>query len=201
MTIYNLLHSESKIWKYGTEKTNDYYLIKHLFGTLNYLNVKFSFLRYDPELKNDIYLYFKNNISSININNYKNIFSEIYEILGNFFASLFYKTFDMDEKTYNEIDFKGVDNYNKDYFIQISFFYRSLITFYPKKYLINVTGNSELLLRSYFFTFDKKTHQENFNTINNTNSIYQIDFNVLKSYDNKLIALPTSKTANQHQLP
>ncbi|WP_339025198.1 hypothetical protein [Spiroplasma endosymbiont of Agriotes lineatus] len=62
----------------------------------------------------------------------------------------------MDEKTHIEIDFKGVDNYNKDYFIQIGFFYRSLITFYPKKYLINVTGNSELLLRSYFFTFDKK---------------------------------------------
>ncbi|WP_342262422.1 hypothetical protein [Spiroplasma endosymbiont of Dromius quadrimaculatus] len=192
-----LLHDETEIWKYNTANANDYYLIKYLFGTLNYLNVKFSFLRYDPELKNDIYLYFKNNIPSINSNNYKNTFDEIYEILGNFFASLFYATFDMDEKTYTEIDFKSVENYKKDYFIQIGFFYRSLITFYPKKYLINVTGNSELLLRSYFFTFDKKMHQENYNAINNnTNSIYQIDFNVLKSYDNKLIALPTTKTAN-----
>ncbi|WP_346350307.1 hypothetical protein [Spiroplasma endosymbiont of Calodromius spilotus] len=191
-----LLHGENKIWKYDTKRANDYYLIKYLFGTLNYLNVKFSFLRYDPDLRNDIYLYFKNNIPSINNSDYKNIFDEIYEILGNFFASLFYATFDMDEKTHTEIDFKGVDNYNKDYFIQIGFFYRSLITFYPKKYLINVIGNSELLLRSYFFTFDKKTHQEKFNAINNTNSIYQIDFNVLKSYDNKLITLPTSKTAN-----
>ncbi|WP_346350392.1 hypothetical protein [Spiroplasma endosymbiont of Calodromius spilotus] len=191
-----LLHGEKEIWKYGTEKTNDYYLIKYLFGTLNYLNVKFSFLRYDPELRNDIYLYFKNNIFSINNNDYKNVFNEIYEILGNFFASLFYATFDMDEKTHTEIDFKGVDNYNKDYFIQIGFFYRSLITFYPKKYLINVTGNSELLLRSYFFTFDKKTHQENYNVGKSNNSIYQIDFNVLKSYDNKLIALPTNKTVN-----
>ncbi|WP_338967073.1 hypothetical protein [Spiroplasma endosymbiont of Lonchoptera lutea] len=191
-----LLHGETEIWKYDTKKANDYYLIKYLFGTLNYLNVRFSFLRYDPELRNDIYLYFKNNIPSINSNNYKNTFDEIYEILGNFFASLFYATFDMDEKTHTEIDFKGVDNYNKDYFIQIGFFYRSLITFYPKKYLINITGNSELLLRSYFFTFDKKMHQENYNAINNTNSIYQIDFNVLKSYDNKLIALPTTKTVN-----
>ncbi|WP_342189682.1 hypothetical protein [Spiroplasma endosymbiont of Dilophus febrilis] len=72
--------------------------------------------------------------------------------------------------------------------------YRSLITFYPKKYLINVTGNSELLLRSYFFTFDKKTHQENYSAFKNNNSIYKIDFNVLKSYDNKLISLPISKT-------
>ncbi|WP_338968635.1 hypothetical protein [Spiroplasma endosymbiont of Lonchoptera lutea] len=191
-----LLHGEKEIWKYGTANSNDYYLIKYLFGTLNYLNVKFSFLRYDPELKNDIYLYFKNNISSINNNDYKNAFDEIYEILGNFFASLFYATFDMDEKTHTEIDFKGIKNYKKDYFIQIGFFYRSLITFYPKKYLINVVGNSELLLRSYFFTFDKKTHQEDYNTIKNKNSIYQIDFNVLKSYDNKLIALPANKTVN-----
>ncbi len=87
----------------------------------------------------------------------------------------------MDEKTYTEIDFKGIENYKKDYFIQIGFFYRSLITFYPKKYLINVTGNSELLLRSYFFTFDKKMHQENYNAIKNSNIIYQIEFNVLKS--------------------
>ncbi len=191
-----LLHGEKEIWKYDTANANDYYLIKYLFGTLNYLNVRFSFLRYDPDLRNDIYLYFKNNIPSINNSDYKNVFDEIYEILGNFFASLFYATFDMDEKTYTEIDFKGVDNYNKDYFIQIGFFYRSLITFYPKKYLINVTGNSELLLRSYFFTFDKKTHQENYNAINNTNSIYQIDFNVLKSYDNKLINLPINNTVN-----
>ncbi|WP_346350274.1 hypothetical protein [Spiroplasma endosymbiont of Calodromius spilotus] len=191
-----LLHDEKEIWKYDTANANDYYLIKYLFGTLNYLNVKFSFLRYDSDLRNDIYLYFKNNIPNINNSNYKNIFDEIYEILGNFFASLFYATFDMDEKTHTEIDFKGVGNYNKDYFIQIGFFYRSLITFYPKKYLINITGNSELLLRSYFFTFDKKTHQENYNTIKNNNSIYQIDFNVLKSYDNKLIKLSVSKTAN-----
>ncbi|WP_338967510.1 hypothetical protein [Spiroplasma endosymbiont of Lonchoptera lutea] len=191
-----LLHGESEIWKYDTANANDYYLIKYLFGTLNYLNVKFSFLRYDPELKNDIYLYFKNNIPNINNSDYKNVFDEIYEILGNFFASLFYATFDMGEKTHTEIDFKGVDNYNKDYFIQIGFFYRSLITFYPKKYLINVTGNSELLLRSYFFTFDKKTHQENYNAIKNNNSIYQINFNVLKSYDNKLIILPANKLAN-----
>ncbi|WP_342278163.1 hypothetical protein [Spiroplasma endosymbiont of Nephrotoma flavescens] len=191
-----LLHGENEIWKYDTENANDYYLIKHLFGTLNYLNVKFSFLRYDPELRNDIYLYFKNNIPNINNSDYKDIFDEIYEILGNFFASLFYATFDMGEKTHTEIDFKGVDNYNKDYFIQIGFFYRSLITFYPKKYLINVTGNSELLLRSYFFTFDKKTHQENFNAIKSNNSIYQIEFNVLKSYDNKLIALQTDKAVN-----
>ncbi|WP_342263898.1 hypothetical protein [Spiroplasma endosymbiont of Clivina fossor] len=191
-----LLHGESEIWKYATANANDYYLIKYLFGTLNYLNVKFSFLRYDPELKNDIYLYFKNNIPSINNSEYKNVFDEIYEIFGNFFSSLFYATFDMDEKTHTEIDFKGVDNYNKNYFIQIGFFYRSLITFYPKKYLVNIMGDSELLLRSYFFTFDKKTHQENFNAIKNNNSIYQIEFNVLKSYDNKLITLPTSKTAN-----
>ncbi|WP_375315269.1 hypothetical protein [Spiroplasma endosymbiont of Tipula paludosa] len=191
-----LLHGETEIWKYNTVNTNDYYLIKYLFGTLNYLNVRFSFLRYDPNLKNDIYLYFKNNIPSINNSDYKNVFDEIYEILGNFFASLFYATFDMDEKTHTEIDFKGVENYKKDYFIQIGFFYRSLITFYPKKYLVNIIGNSELLLRSYFFTFDKKMHQENYNVINNTNGIYQIDFNVLKSYDNKLITLPTSKTAN-----
>ncbi|WP_346350254.1 hypothetical protein [Spiroplasma endosymbiont of Calodromius spilotus] len=191
-----LLHGEKEIWKYGTANSNDYYLIKYLFGTLNYLNVRFSFLRYDPDLKNDIYLYFKNNIPSINNSDYKNVFDEIYEILGNFFASLFYATFDMDEKTYTEIDFKGVENYKKDYFIQIGFFYRSLITFYPKKYLVNIIGNSELLLRSYFFTFDKKMHQENYNAINNTNNIYQIDFNVLKSYDNKLIKLSTSNTAN-----
>ncbi len=191
-----LLHGENEIWKYGTTNSNDYYLIKYLFGTLNYLNVRFSFLRYDPDLKNDIYLYFKNNIPSINNSDYKNVFNEIYEILGNFFASLFYATFDMDEKTHTEIDFKGVENYKKDYFIQIGFFYRSLITFYPKKYLVNIIGNSELLLRSYFFTFDKKMHQDNYNAINNTNGIYQINFNVLKSYDNKLIALPTNKTAN-----
>ncbi|WP_338982456.1 hypothetical protein [Spiroplasma endosymbiont of Eupeodes luniger] len=191
-----LLHGEKKIWKYDPASANDYYLIKYLFGTLNYLNVRFSFLRYDPDLRNDIYIYFKNNIPSINNSDYKNIFDEIYEILGNFFASLFYATFDMDEKTYTEIFFKGVDNYNKDYFIQIGFFYRSLITFYPKKYLVNIIGNSELLLRSYFFTFDKKTHQENYDAFKNNNSIYQIDFNVLKSYDNKLITLPTSKAAN-----
>jgi hypothetical protein len=102
----------------------------------------------------------------------------------------------MDEKTYTEIDFKGIDNYNKNYFIQIGFFYRSLITFYPKKYLVNIIGNSELLLRSYFFTFDKKTHQEDYDAFKNNNSIYQIDFNVLKSYDNKLIKFSASNTAN-----
>ncbi len=96
-----LLHGESEIWKYDTAaNSNDYYLIKYLFGTLNYLNVKFSFLRYDPELKNDIYLYFKNKISNINNSDYKNVFDEIYEIFGNFFASLFYATFDMDEKNH-----------------------------------------------------------------------------------------------------
>ncbi|WP_342264728.1 hypothetical protein [Spiroplasma endosymbiont of Clivina fossor] len=144
-----LLHGESEIWKYNTENTNDYYLIKYLFGTLNYLNVRFSFLRYDPDLRNDIYFYFKNNIPSINNSDYKNVFDEIYEILGNFFASLFYATFDMDEKTHTEIDFKGIENYKKDYFIQIGFFYRSLITFYPKKYLVNIIGNSELLLKTW----------------------------------------------------
>ncbi len=69
-----LLHGENEIWKYDTTRANDYYLIKYLFGTLNYLNVKFSFLRYDPDLRNDIYLYFKNNIPNINNNNYKKNF-------------------------------------------------------------------------------------------------------------------------------
>ncbi|WP_339024856.1 hypothetical protein [Spiroplasma endosymbiont of Agriotes lineatus] len=55
------------------------------------------------------------NIPSINNSDYKNVFDEIYEILGNFFASLFYATFDMDEKTHTEIGFKGVDNYKKDH--------------------------------------------------------------------------------------
>jgi hypothetical protein len=59
----------------------------------------------------------------------------------------------MDEKTHTEIDFKGIENYKKNYFIQIGFFYRSLITFYPQKYLINVTGKLGIITKKLFFYF------------------------------------------------
>ncbi|WP_346350395.1 hypothetical protein [Spiroplasma endosymbiont of Calodromius spilotus] len=116
---------------------------------------------------------------------YFNLFDKIYKILGGFFTQFFYASFDMDASTYVELDYKGMQQIPKNV-LQMGFFYRSLITFYPKQYLINfgstVENSKNMIFRSYFFVKDKQI-ANGFNTGKNS---YQIDFNVLKAYDNQL---------------
>ncbi|WP_339024493.1 hypothetical protein [Spiroplasma endosymbiont of Agriotes lineatus] len=91
----------------------------------------------------------------------------------------------MDASTYVELDYKGMQQIPKNV-LQMRFFYRSLITFYPKQYLINfgstIENSENMIFRSYFFVKDKQI-SNGFNTGKNS---YQIDFNVLKAYDNQL---------------
>ncbi|WP_342264379.1 hypothetical protein [Spiroplasma endosymbiont of Clivina fossor] len=169
------------IWKKGW--TEDF--INVFFGQISYYDNTFHFLRYDDKLKIDfkdfMFFYLKDLTSKY----YFNLFDKIYKILGGFFTQFFYASFDMDASTYVELDYKGMQQIPKNV-LQMGFFYRSLITFYPKQYLINfgstVENSKNMIFRSYFFVKDKQI-ANGFNTGKNS---YQIDFNVLKAYDNQL---------------
>ncbi|WP_342189581.1 hypothetical protein [Spiroplasma endosymbiont of Dilophus febrilis] len=159
--------------------------INVFFGQISYYDNTFHFLRYDDKLKIDfkdfMFFYLKDLTSKY----YFNLFDKIYKILGGFFTQFFYASFDMDASTYVELDYKGMQQISKNV-LQMGFFYRSLITFYPKQYLINfgstVENSKNMIFRSYFFVKDKQI-ANGFNTGKNS---YQIDFNVLKAYDNQL---------------
>ncbi|WP_346350356.1 hypothetical protein [Spiroplasma endosymbiont of Calodromius spilotus] len=169
------------IWKKGW--TEDF--INVFFGQISYYDNTFHFLRYDDKSKIDfkdfMFFYLKDLTSKY----YFNLFDKIYKILGGFFTQFFYASFDMDASTYVELDYKGMQQIPKNV-LQMGFFYRSLITFYPKQYLINfgstVENSKNMIFRSYFFVKDKQI-ANGFNTGKNS---YQIDFNVLKAYDNQL---------------
>ncbi|WP_215826197.1 hypothetical protein [Spiroplasma endosymbiont of 'Nebria riversi'] len=183
---YNeFLENGKSLWKSGSRTSFGGDFINTFFGQVNYYGNTFHFLRYDDKLKTDFkdfMLYYQKDLTIDFIND---LFNKIYKVLGGFFTQFFYASFDMDASTYVELDYKGMQEIPKNV-LQMGFFYRSLITFYPKQYLINfgsTTENSKnMIFRSYFFVKDKQIA----NGFNTGKSSYQIDFNVLKAYDNQL---------------
>ncbi|WP_342263875.1 hypothetical protein [Spiroplasma endosymbiont of Clivina fossor] len=159
--------------------------INVFFGQINYYGNTFHFLRYDDKLKTDFKDFMFFYLKDLSNQYYFNLFDKIYKVLGGFFTQFFYASFDMDASTYVELDYKGMQQIPKNV-LQMGFFYRSLITFYPKQYLINfgstLENSKNMIFRSYFFVKDKQIA----NGFNTGKSSYQIDFNVLKAYDNQL---------------
>ncbi|WP_215826686.1 hypothetical protein [Spiroplasma endosymbiont of 'Nebria riversi'] len=184
---YNeFLENGKSLWKSGSQTSFGINFINTFFGQINYYGNTFHFLRYDDKLKTDFkdfMLYYQKDLTIDFIND---LFNKLYKVLGEFFVQFFYASVDMDASTYVELDYKGMQQIPKNV-LQMGFFYRSLITFYPKQYLINfgsTTENSKnMIFRSYFFVKDKQIAND-FNT--GKRSSYQIDFNVLKAYDNQL---------------
>ncbi|WP_342223561.1 hypothetical protein [Spiroplasma endosymbiont of Asaphidion curtum] len=179
------LENGKSLWKSGSRTSFGGDFINTFFGQVNYYGNTFHFLRYDDKLKfdfKDFMLHYQKNLT---INFINDLFNKIYKVLGGFFVQFFYASFDTDASTYVELDYKGMQQIPKNV-LQMGFFYRSLITFYPKQYLINfgsTTENSKnMIFRSYFFVKDKQIA----NGFNTGKSSYQIDFNVLKAYDNQL---------------
>ncbi|WP_338981912.1 hypothetical protein [Spiroplasma endosymbiont of Eupeodes luniger] len=179
------LENGKSILKFGSRTSFGEDFINTFFGQVNYYGNTFHFLRYDDKLKDDFkdfILYYQKDLSIDFING---LFNKIYKVLGEFFVQFFYASFDMDVSTYVELDYKGMQQIPKNV-LQMGFFYRSLITFYPKQYLINfdstIENSKNMTFRSYFFVKDKQIA----NGFSSGKSSYQIDFNVLKSYDNQL---------------
>ncbi|WP_346350458.1 hypothetical protein [Spiroplasma endosymbiont of Calodromius spilotus] len=179
------LENGKSILKFGSVTSFGRDFINTFFGQINYYGNTFHFLRYDDKLKfdfKDFMLYYQKDLTIDFING---LFNKIYKVLGEFFVQFFYASFDMDASTYVELDYKGMQQIPKNV-LQMGFFYRSLITFYPKQYLINFGSTMEnsknMIFRSYFFVKDKQIA----NGFNTGKSSYQIDFNVLKAYDNQL---------------
>ncbi|WP_338967711.1 hypothetical protein [Spiroplasma endosymbiont of Lonchoptera lutea] len=159
--------------------------INTFFGQVNYYGNTFHFLRYDEKLKLDFKDFMLHYQEDLTIDFINGLFNKIYKVLGEFFVQFFYASFDTDASTYVELDYKGMQQIPKNV-LQMGFFYRSLITFYPKQYLINfgstIENSKNMIFRSYFFVKDKQIA----NGFNTGKSSYQIDFNVLKAYDNQL---------------
>ncbi|WP_338966984.1 hypothetical protein [Spiroplasma endosymbiont of Lonchoptera lutea] len=179
------LENGKSLWKSGSQTSFGGDFINTFFGQVNYYGNTFHFLRYDDKLKvdfKDFMLYYRKDLTISFINE---LFNKIYKVLGEFFVQFFYASFDMDVSTYVELDYKGMQQIPKNV-LQMGFFYRSLITFYPKQYLINfgstVENSKNMIFRSYFFVKDKQV----VNDFNAGKSFYQIDFNILKAYDNQL---------------
>ncbi|WP_342262323.1 MULTISPECIES: hypothetical protein [unclassified Spiroplasma] len=179
------LENGKSLWKSGSQTSFGGDFINTFFGQVNYYGNTFHFLRYDDKLKNDFkdfMLHYQKNLTVDFING---LFNKIYKVLGEFFVQFFYASFDMDASTYVELYYKGIRQIPKNV-LQMGFFYRSLITFYPKQYLINfgsaIENSKNMIFRSYFFVKDKQIA----NGFNTGKSSYQIDFNVLKAYDNQL---------------
>ncbi len=179
------LENGKSILKFGSVTSFGRDFINTFFGQINYYGNTFHFLRYDDKLKADFkhfILYYQKDLTIDFING---LFNKIYKVLGEFFVQFFYASFDTDTSTYVELDYKGMQQIPKNV-LQMGFFYRSLITFYPKQYLINFGSTMEnsknMIFRSYFFVKDKQIA----NGFNTGKSSYQIDFNVLKAYDNQL---------------
>ncbi len=186
------LENGKSLWKSGSRTSFGIDFINTFFGQVNYYGNTFHFLRYDDKLKvdfKDFMLYYQKDLTIDFING---LFNKIYKVLGGFFVQFFYASFDTDASTYVELDYKGMQQIPKNV-LQMGFFYRSLITFYPKQYLINFGSTMEnsknMIFRSYFFVKDKQIA----NGFNTGKSSYQIDFNVLKAYDNQLWNITSNK--------
>ncbi|WP_338966933.1 hypothetical protein [Spiroplasma endosymbiont of Lonchoptera lutea] len=179
------LENGKSLWKSGSRTSFGGDFINTFFGQVNYYGNTFHFLRYDDKLKTDFkdfMLYYQKDLT---IDFIDALFNKLYKVLGEFFVQFFYASFDMDASTYVELDYKGMQQIPKNV-LQMGFFYRSLITFYPKQYLINfgstIENSKNMIFRSYFFVKDKQIA----NGFNTGKSSYQINFNVLKAYDNQL---------------
>ncbi|WP_342189523.1 hypothetical protein [Spiroplasma endosymbiont of Dilophus febrilis] len=179
------LENGKSILKFGSVTSFGIDFINTFFGQVNYYGNTFHFLRYDDKLKSDFKDFMLHYQKDLTIDFINGLFDKIYKVLGGFFVQFFYASFDMDTSTYVELDYKGTQQIPKNV-LQMGFFYRSLITFYPKQYLINfgstIENSKNMIFRSYFFVKDKQTA----NGFNTGKSSYQIDFNVLKAYDNQL---------------
>ncbi|WP_342224450.1 hypothetical protein [Spiroplasma endosymbiont of Asaphidion curtum] len=186
------LENGKSLWKSGSQTSFGEDFINTFFGQINYYGNTFHFLRYDNKLKTDFKDFMLHYQKDLTINFINGLFNKLYKVLGEFFVQFFYASFDMDASTYVELDYKGMQQIPKNA-LQIGFFYRSLITFYPKQYLINfgstVENSKNVIFRSYFFVKDKQI-ANGFNTGKNS---YQIDFNVLKAYDNQLWNVTSNK--------
>ncbi|WP_342223842.1 hypothetical protein [Spiroplasma endosymbiont of Asaphidion curtum] len=179
------LENGKSLWKSGSRTSFGGDFINTFFGQVNYYGNTFHFLRYDDKLKFDFKNFMLHYQKHLTIDFINDLFNKIYKVLGGFFVQFFYASFDTDASTYVELDYKGIQQIPKNV-LQMGFFYRSLITFYPKQYLINsgstIENSKNMIFRSYFFVKDKQIA----NGFNSGKSSYQIDFNVLKSYDNQL---------------
>ncbi|WP_338981926.1 hypothetical protein [Spiroplasma endosymbiont of Eupeodes luniger] len=183
---YNeFLENGKSLWKSGSQTSFGGNFINTFFGQVNYYGNTFHFLRYDDKLKTDFKDFMLHYQKNLTIDFINDLFNKLYKVLGGFFVQFFYASFDMDTSTYVELDYKGMQQIPKNV-LQMGFFYRSLITFYPKQYLINFDSTMEnsknIIFRSYFFVKDKQI----VNGFNAGKSSYQINFNVLKAYDNQL---------------
>jgi hypothetical protein len=179
------LENGKSLWKSGSRTSFGGDFINTFFGQVNYYGNTFHFLRYDDKLKFDFKDFMLHYQKDLTIDFINGLFNKIYKVLGEFFVQFFYASFDMDASTYVELDYKGTQQIPKNV-LQMGFFYRSLITFYPKQYLINfgstIENSKNMIFRSYFFVKDKQIA----NGFNTGKSSYQVDFNVLKAYDNQL---------------
>ncbi|WP_375315714.1 hypothetical protein [Spiroplasma endosymbiont of Tipula paludosa] len=186
------LENGKSLWKSGSRTSFGKDFINTFFGQVNYYGNTFHFLRYDDKLKLDFKDFMLHYQKDLTIDFINGLFDKIYKVLGEFFVQFFYASFDMDASTYVELDYKGMQQIPKNV-LQMGFFYRSLITFYPKKYLINfgstIENSKNMIFRSYFFVKDKQIA----NGFNTGKSSYQIDFNVLKAYDNQLWNVTSNK--------
>ncbi|WP_346350297.1 hypothetical protein [Spiroplasma endosymbiont of Calodromius spilotus] len=186
------LENGKSLWKSGSRTSFGKDFINTFFGQVNYYGNTFHFLRYDDKLKLDFKDFMLHYQKDLTIDFINGLFDKIYKVLGEFFVQFFYASFDMDASTYVELDYKGMQQIPKNV-LQMGFFYRSLITFYPKQYLINfgstLENSKNMIFRSYFFVKDKQIA----NGFNTGKSSYQIDFNVLKAYDNQLWNVTSNK--------
>ncbi|WP_342223901.1 hypothetical protein [Spiroplasma endosymbiont of Asaphidion curtum] len=183
---YNeILENGKSLWKSGSRTSFGGDFINTFFGQVNYYGNTFHFLRYDDKLKTDFKDFMLCYRKHLPVDFINGLFDKIYKVLGGFFVQFFYASFDMDTSTYVELDYKGMQEIPKNV-LQMGFFYRSLITFYPKQYLINfgstIENSKNMIFRSYFFVKDKQIT----NDFKTGKSSYQINFNVLKAYDNQL---------------
>ncbi|WP_342262417.1 hypothetical protein [Spiroplasma endosymbiont of Dromius quadrimaculatus] len=180
-----ILENGKSLWRNGSRTSFGGDFINTFFGQVNYYGNTFHFLRYDDKLKTDFKDFMLHYRKDLTVDFINGLFNKIYKVLGGFFVQFFYASFDMDTSTYVELDYKGMQQISKNV-LQMGFFYRSLITFYPKQYLINfgstIENSKNMIFRSYFFVKDKQIA----NGFNTGKSSYQIDFNVLKAYDNQL---------------
>ncbi len=186
------LENGKSLWKSGSQTSFGGDFINTFFGQVNYYGNTFHFLRYDDKLKTDFKDFMLHYQKDLTVDFINGLFNKIYKVLGGFFVQFFYASFDMDTSTYVELDYKGMQEIPKNV-LQMGFFYRSLITFYPKQYLINfnstMQNSKNMIFRSYFFVKDKQIA----NDFKTGKSSYQINFNVLKAYDNQLWNVTSNK--------
>ncbi|WP_346350325.1 hypothetical protein [Spiroplasma endosymbiont of Calodromius spilotus] len=190
---YNeFLENGKLLWKSASQTSFGGDFINTFFGQVNYYGNTFRFLRYDDKLKTDFKDFMLHYQKDLTVDFINGLFNKIYKVLCEFFVQFFYASFDTDASTYVELDYKGMQQIPKNV-LQMGFFYRSLITFYPKQYLINfgstIENSKNMIFRSYFFVKDKQIN----NGFNTGKSSYQIDFNVLKAYDNQLWNVTSNK--------